>query len=153
MKKLVFGLCALLMCLMITSCGDNSTGKNEDKDKKGTEKVETPTSKFMSLAKNVEKNGNNWTDAEQWVEVMVEYANCMIEFSESNPTKEEYEDFRSAYKDLSYGFSKIDNSEAKKAMDKADEIFTEEHEDLDESLKKAEEELVKMSMMYENNDE
>ena len=102
MKKLVFGLCALFMCFMFASCGGS------------------PTDKIKSLTKEIEKNGNDWTDPDQWDEVIKEGFNCIIEFVESDPSDKEFEEFLEVATDFESSMKEgIDDDKAKKAMYKA----------------------------------
>ena len=135
MKKLVLGVCALFICFMLASCGGS------------------PTDKIKSITEDIEKNGDEWTDWEKWDEVQVEVANCLIEFAESDPTKEEYEDFKEAIEDMGKAARDIDDKAAKKARDKADDKFDKEHKDLKNDLKKAQKNLSKIAKKYEKDDE
>lgn len=135
MKKLVLGVCALFICFMLASCGGS------------------PTDKIKSITEDIEKNGDEWTDWEKWDEVQVEVANCLIEFAESDPTKEEYEDFKEAIEDMGKAAQDIDDKAAKKARDKADDKFDKEHKDLKNDLKKAQKNLSKIAKKYEKDDE
>ena len=135
MKKLVLGVCALFICFMLASCGGS------------------PTDKIKSITEDIEKNGDEWTDWEKWDEVQVEVANCLIEFAESAPTEEEFEEFREAIEDLAEAANDIDDKAAKIARDKADDKFGEEHKDLKDDLEKANRKLTEIAKMYMQDDD
>ena len=146
MIKNVLGLCALLMCFMMASCGGSPTNKfTERKKEKQKEEVKVelvnkndkPADRIKSLAENIKKNGNNWTDKAIWESVMVESANGLIEFMESDPSKEEFEQFMNAYDDFTTAIREIDNKKAITAKENAGKNMRTKHADIDKKADKA----------------
>ena len=74
MKKVLFGLCALMVCCFMSSCSTDYVGKAKD---------------FVA---EIEKNGNDW-DADKWESVMNDMFDLTLDFYKSSPTKEQYEEF------------------------------------------------------------
>ena len=132
MKKLLFGLSAILLCFMMASCNND------------------PISKLKSISKDIEKNGNDWTDAEKWDEVMTEAFNTIIEFADSDPSKEELEEFSETIEELETAIDEIDDKKAKKALDKAKDKFD---KDLFKEERKAIKKLKKLSKKYDKDDD
>lgn len=135
MKKLVFGVCALFICFMMASCAGS------------------PISKLKSITEDIEKNGNDWTDVEKWDEVLTEAANCVIAFAESDPSKEEIEEFVDVNDDLDSATRDIDDEKAEKALHKAQDKFEKNHKDLYKDLEKALKKIRKMTKKYEKDDD
>ena len=131
MKKLILSLSAILMAFMMTSCGD-------------------PTSRVKSLTEDIEKNGNDWTDEAQWDDAMVTIAEAIIDFANSDPDEDAYEDFKDAVKDCYTAVDDIDDKKAKKARDKASDKFDKNHKDLKKEMEKAEKKLRKISRKFED---
>ena len=132
MKKLLLGLSALLLCFMMASCGGS------------------PTDKLKSLTKDVEKNGDDWTDAEKWDEFMTEAFNCIIDFAESDPSEEELEKFMEAIDDLDTATRDINDEKAVEAMDKAKDKFD---RGLLKKERKAIKKLKKLAKKYKKDDD
>ena len=89
MKKLMLGLIAILMGVMLANCGGEKSsegGKSDVKDAK---------SKFMSLDEDVKKNGNSWS-LEEWENYNKEYLNALEAFLFSDDINED--DFNEVYK-------------------------------------------------------
>jgi GTPase involved in cell partitioning and DNA repair len=131
MKKLIYSLSVFLMAFMMASCGD-------------------PISKVQSLTEDVEKYGDEWTDESQWDDAMVTLANAMIDFADSDPDEEAYEEFKEAVEDCYSAFYDISEKKAKKARDKASDKFDKNHKDLKKEMDKAEKKLKKMSKKFED---
>ena len=131
MKKLIFSLSAILMAFMMASCGD-------------------PTSKVKSLTEDIEENGNDWTDESQWDDAMVTLAEAMIDFADSDPDEDAYEDFKDALEECYAAVYDIDDKKAKKARDKASDKFDKNHKDLKKDMDKAEKKLKKLSKKFED---
>lgn len=89
MKKFVFSLSALMMLFMMASCGSGA-------------------SKIESLAKDVEKNSDDW-DTEKWVEVLKEAYQTGIEFYESEPKEKDFDKFEDAFEELDDAISSSDS--------------------------------------------
>ena len=117
MKKIIYGLMAATLCLMMTSCG-------------------TPASKIQSIADDIDKNGNEWTDADQWESVIEDVITTTCEFMESDFTEEEILDFAEALTNLGEAVKGIDDKKAKKAMEKAGKAINKK-KDLSKRMEKA----------------
>lgn len=108
---------AVTLCLMITSCG-------------------SPASKIKSLAQDIENSGNDWTEADQWENVMEDVATATCDFLESDFTEDEVIEFGEALSELADAIDDIDDSKAQKAMKKAQKAMSKK-KDLEKRLKKA----------------
>ena len=117
MKKILFSLMAATLCLMMTSCG-------------------SPASRVQSLADDIEKNGNEWTDADTWESVIEDFANATCDFLESDFTEDEAVEFGEACSAFMDAVRDIDDSKAKKAIKKAGKAI-DKNKDLEKRIKKA----------------
>ncbi len=101
MKKALFGLCALLMSLMMASCSD-------------------PMSKIGSLLEDIKADGKNW-DAQQWEDALRDLADNYLAFWESEPTKAEIK----AFDKLGDKFEKalVKATKSKKAQKAAEKAY------------------------------
>lgn len=132
MKKILFSLSALLMCAVLSSCGD-------------------PTSKVEGLTEKVENQGDEMVDPDQWESVYRDLADAVISFSESNPTEEEFETFTEAVQDFQSACFSIDNKKAKRARDKADKRIDKDKE-LSKKLKDANKKMRKLEKKFKKDD-
>ena len=128
MKKIVFSLSALLMCLMLASCGN-------------------AIQKMESLTEKVENQGDEWVDPDKWESVMRDCADIIIAFSETTPEEEEFESFGDAVKDFRSACYNIDNKKAKRARDKAEKRLDKD-KNLEKKLKAATKRLEKMEKKF-----
>ena len=117
MKKILFSLMAATLCLMIASCG-------------------SPASKIKSLAEDIENNGNDWTDADQWQSVLEDFATAACDFLESDFTEDEAIEFGESCSEFIDAIKDIDERKAQKAMEKAGKAV-EKNKELQKRLKKA----------------
>ena len=108
---------AATLCLMMTSCG-------------------SPASRVQSLADDIEKNGNEWTDADTWESVIEDFANATCDFLESDFTEDEAVEFGEACSAFMDAVRDIDDSKAKKAIKKAGKAI-DKNKDLEKRIKKA----------------
>jgi len=100
MKRILMGLSALLMCILLTSCG-------------------SPADKLQGILDDMKANGKQW-DAEQWESTLREVADLQISFWESNPTKQEIKAFDKLGDKFETALTKIMKSKrAQKAIEKA----------------------------------
>ena len=81
MKKIIFGLGALMMLFVMSACSGGGASKIE------------------SLAKDVEKNSEDW-DTEKWVEVLKDAYQTGIDFYESEPKEKDFDKFEDAFEEL-----------------------------------------------------
>lgn len=109
---------AATLCLMITSCGN-------------------PASRIKSLAEDIENNGNDWTDADQWEGVMEDLATTICDFLESDFTEDDLEEFGDAASELADALKDIDEDKVFKAINKASKKI-EKNKDLKKRMKAAE---------------
>lgn len=128
MKKIVFSLSAFVMCLILASCGN-------------------PTSTIASLTEKIEKQGDEWVDADKWEDALTEFAQAYCKFAESDPEEEEFTDFKYAVQDFHSACYSIDNKKAKRARDKA-EKRVDKNKDLEKSMKAANKRLEKMEKKF-----
>ena len=123
MKKILFSLMAATLCLMMTSCGN-------------------PASRMKSLAEDISKNGNEWTDAEQWESVLEDMVNIACDFAESDFTEDDLEEWAVAASELYDALNEIDDSKALKAIRKASKKL-EKDKELKKRMKAAEKAAMK----------
>jgi hypothetical protein len=117
MKKILYTLMAATLCLMVASCGN-------------------PASRIQSLAENIENNGDDWTDADQWEGVLEDFATATCDFLESDFTEDEAIEFGEACSSFMEAISDIDDRKAKKAMEKGAKAIG-KNKELNKRLKKA----------------
>ena len=72
MKKVMMGLCALMMCFLMTACGEKSG-----------------ISKMEALVEDVQKNGSSW-DATQWENFFKSMYSAQIEALKAVETEEDF---------------------------------------------------------------
>ncbi len=112
MQKIFFSILAVLACAVMTSCGD-------------------PVSKVKSIAEQIEKEGNEWTDADQWESAANELLDAFCEFAESEFDEDQLSEGAEAVSDLISALTEVDDSKAIKAIGKAAKRL-----EKDKSLKK-----------------
>lgn len=101
MKKLLFGLSALVVCLMMASCGND------------------PVSKVKSVAERISNEGDDWTDAQQWEDAADEVMDAFLEFAESDFEEEDLNEGVEAVLELADAVTSVKDKKALKAMAKA----------------------------------
>jgi hypothetical protein len=100
MRKVLFGLSAILMCVLLASCG-------------------SPMSKLQSIIDDMAENGKEY-DADKWESVIRDVADLQLAFWESEPTKAEIKEFDKLGKSFEKALSKVSKSKkAEKAFEKA----------------------------------
>lgn len=102
MKKIIFSLGTLLLCLVLAGCSGSGA------------------SYFKSLAKDIEKNGDEW-DIEKWTSVMKEAAEKELAFWESDPSEKEVDEFDEAQEECGDAIRDLKSkaqSKARKASNK-----------------------------------
>ena len=132
MKKIVLSLSALVMCLMLTSCGN-------------------PTSKIESLTEKIENKGDSWDDPDKWEDVLRDFADAYCSFAESTPEEEEFEDFKNAVSDFHSACYSVSNKKAKRARDKAEKRFDKDKK-FEKQMKAANKRLEKMEKKFRKKD-
>ena len=96
MKKVIYSLGTLLLCLVLASC---SSGPDYIK----------------SLAEDIEKNGEDW-DTEEWTEVLKNAQEKSLEFWESMPSEKEIDEFDDAIDELTDAINGLDRKAQEKVM-------------------------------------
>lgn len=133
MKKILFGFCALIVGIMIASCNKSSESADDD-----TLSV-SGVSYFESLAKDIEKNGDEW-DTEKWISVMKEASEKELAFWESDPSEKEVDEFDEACEEAADAIRNLDSKALKKVKKAASK---KEVEKIIEKSKKAEKKVRK----------
>jgi len=108
---------ALFAALLLTACGN-------------------ATSRVESLASDIEKNGNEWTDADQWEDAARDFFESCISIGESNFTEDQAKEFASACLDIAKAIASVDDRDARKALRSAMKRI-EKDDDLGDRLKDA----------------
>ena len=132
MKKLAFGILALLVGIVISSCSKSAEGSKNSME---------------SLADDISENGNDWDDPDKWESAMRDYAQTIIDFANSDPSKEECKSFAKAVKKFEKAAKKIKNEKALKALNKAQKAISKD-KDLKKELKSAMKKLDKLDKKY-----
>lgn len=100
MKKIAYGLSALLMSLVFAACGD-------------------PVNNIKNIASDISENGNDWNETEQWVNIVNEICDNAIAFAESDFNEDELDNFVDACEELVDALNDIDEKRPKRAIEKA----------------------------------
>ena len=99
MRKVLFGLGTLLMCVLMASCN--------------------PISKLQSIVDDMVENGKEY-DEDKWESVLRETAELQLSFWESEPSKDDIKEFDKLGKQFSKALSKATKSKkSEKAFEKA----------------------------------
>ena len=106
MKKIIFGFCTLIMCVLAVSCSDSKEDKDENTDSDFK-------SAIQRLAKDINKNGNDWS-VDEWVDAMKDINEKALSFWEGMPGKEEIDDMEDALDDFRDAISGLDKKAEKK---------------------------------------
>ena len=110
MRKVMFGLCTLMICFFVAACGGNSSkadnDENEEKECKDTK----------TLIKEL-KNAKNWDEA-RFVEFFYDILDANKSFLETNPSAEEINDFYNLAQELINALIDL-GDEHKEALNKA----------------------------------
>ena len=117
MKKVIFGLCALMMCFFMTSCSTDYVQKVKD------------------IAADIEKNGNDW-DAEKWESVMEEAVQNEIAFYKSGPSKEAIDEYEKVQFEEALG--KLNDEAKVKAAAAALKMYGKYEKEINEAKKASE---------------
>lgn len=133
MKKMVFGLSALLFVFLFASCGN-------------------PTERIIKLTEDIENNGDDWEDQDKWEGVLKDYINACCDFADTDPTEEEVDDYDDACKDFWSAYNGVDGKKVKKARDKAAKAV-EKDKDLKKKVKAADKKMEKIRKKFEKDDD
>lgn len=123
MKKMIFGLCAMLSSFVFTSCGSNSS----DSQSSSSSSNSSPTETLKSIAKDIEND--NDISAKDAFEYKKKTLETEIAFYKSDATEEEYMEFTDAMHKCYDALHKIDydilgedqKDELRKLDDESDE--------------------------------
>lgn len=111
MKRMMFGLMAILMGVMLAACG----GKN------GEEGVKGSINDLKSLFEDVKKNGSSWS-VEEWENYYKDYFDALEAFFENDVTKEEYNEVKDLEHDAFHGLHSEARKMAIKNLNKDEDI-------------------------------
>ena len=99
MKKLIFSISALMMCLIMTSC--------------------SKLGKLQSMADDMKENGKSWT-ADEWEQYLLDMADATLAFWDSEPSKEDIKEYDKINKQMERTMEKVaKGKKVQKALDKA----------------------------------
>lgn len=101
MKKMIFGLCAMLASFVFTSCGSNSS------DSQSSSSSSNPAETLKSIAKEIEND--NDISAEEAFNYWKRNFEVQIAFYKRNPSEEEYKEFSNAIHVCYEALNKIDD--------------------------------------------
>jgi hypothetical protein len=101
MKRVVFIFAAVFMTAVLASCGGD------------------PVSKVKKIAEQVEEEGNDWTDADQWETAAYDVLEAVEEFADSEFEEEDLSEGVEVFVDLVSALAGVDDSKAVKAIAKA----------------------------------
>lgn len=100
MRKVLFSLGTILMCVLMASCGN-------------------PMSKLESIIDDVSENGKGF-GTEEWESVLRDVADLQLAFWESEPTKDDIKAFDKLGKSFEKALSKaMKSNKSQKALEKA----------------------------------
>ena len=114
MKKVLFGLCALMMCCFMTSCSTDYVAKAKD------------------IVAEIEKNGNDW-DADKWESTMEDAIKNEIAFYKSEPSKEAIDEYEKIKIEDALG--KLNDDAKMKALAAALKVADKYSKELEEAKK------------------
>ena len=99
MRKVLFSLGTILMCVLLASCGN-------------------PMSKLESIVDDVSENGKGF-GTEEWESVLRDVADLQLAFWESEPTKDDIKAFDKLGKSFEKALSKaMKSNKSQKALEK-----------------------------------
>lgn len=124
MKRTVFGLCALMMCFVFTSCDKLGIGGGD------------PVKTIEDLQEKIENEGDDFTK-DDWESFGDEFMDAIEKFANSDPSEEEYEEMEDAVKELMEAIYKVD----KKSLKIGDKVMTKltkskRYKDVEKKMKK-----------------
>ena len=100
MRKVLFSLGTILMCVLLASCGN-------------------PMSKLESIIDDLAENGKGY-DTEKWESVLRDVADLQLAFWESEPTKADIKEFDKLGKSFEKALTKaMKGKKSQKALEKA----------------------------------
>lgn len=136
MRKVLFSLGTILMCVLLASCGK-------------------PMDKLQSMVDDLTENGKDW-DADQWETFIRDVTDQELAFWESEPTKEEIKEFDKLGKSFKKAINKVTkNKKAEKAFEKAIKALDkdDDFEELNKRMNKAEKKARKAASKNNKDDD
>lgn len=136
MRKVLFSLGTILMCVLMASCGK-------------------PLDKLQSMADDMAENGKDW-DQEQWESFIRDVTDQELAFWESEPTKEDIKAYEKVEKSFKKALSKATkNKKSEKAFEKALKALDkdDDFEELNKKMKKAENKARKAASKKDKDDD
>lgn len=136
MRKVVFSLGTILMCVLMASCGK-------------------PLDKLQSMVDDMAENGKDW-DADQWESFIRDVTDQELAFWESEPTKEDIKAYDKLGKSFTKALSKATkNKKAEKAFEKAVKALDkdDDFEELNKKMNKAEKKARKAASKKDKDDD
>lgn len=112
MKKVMFGLCTLMMCFFIAACGGNNGGKEENDEKEVKE--------LKELIKELE-NAKDW-DVAKFEKFYFELVDNNIEFLKTSPTAEELDVFNDQIDELEEAFDNLSEKDKETKMEAIEKL-------------------------------
>lgn len=109
MRKVLFGLSAILMCVLLASCGN-------------------PMSRLESIVDDMAENGKEY-DSDKWESVLRDVADLQLAFWESEPSSADIKEFDKLGKSFEKALTKaIKSKKSEKAFEKAYKALNKEKE-------------------------
>lgn len=131
MKRMMFGLMAILMGVMLAACGGKDGGKDGEGDAKESK------GDVKSLFNDVKENGEKWS-SEEWETFMKDYYDAVEALLEQDITEDEWNDIREMQYDVFDQLSIDAEKTYKRAFDrlyKENKDFGEQNERIDKKLR------------------
>ena len=124
MKKYWLGLLAIVMGLFISSC--KNAGGSSDKDEDDEDKKESVD--FKDKLKELKSDIKKVKTADEFIDVLRDFYNAGIEYFESDPSSEEFDEMDNRINDFFAEFQKVYNNLDKDEMKKLEENIVAEEE-------------------------
>ena len=97
MKRMTFGLCALMVCFLLSSC-----------DLLGIS--QSPAKKIEKVAKDISEHGEEWT-VDEWVDAQRTVVEAVVDFGNSDPDQKDYDEFSDALTSWMEALNELDSSD------------------------------------------
>lgn len=105
MKKVMFGLCTLMMCFFIAACGGNSNkGENDENDEEDSKDLKALTEEL--------ENAKDW-DADKFEEFYMELMDACIDYLENKLEDEDFNDINKPFLEIDKGIDKLSDNDKK----------------------------------------
>lgn len=97
MKRMTFGLCALMVCFLLSSCDLLGIGQS-------------PAKKIEKVAKDISEHGEEWT-VDEWVDAQRTVVEAVVDFGNSDPDQKDYDEFSDALTSWMEALNELDSSD------------------------------------------